>query len=167
MGLVAIVCLLVPPIGAQEPEKGIEGGGVGGGGAEIDPATLTRRADLGGKEIVLDERVSRIQNHPQTGFDQIFLKRAPDLPFELPPALRNRRSPQAVGVKIRGVLRHEGERWWVDVVSVDYLPSDLDRFTREIAVRARTDTEGRTAWIRCAEHRGQIYKDAKDDPLLK
>jgi hypothetical protein len=147
-----------PELAAQEVEPAA---------VEVDAATLTRRADLVGKEIVVDDRVNRIQNHPSNGeqiFDQIFVKRAPDLAFELPPGLRRRQSPQATSARIRGVLRRDGDRWWCEVRSVDYMPSDLDRLIRGVALLARTDTDGRTAWIRWAEKRGQQYKD---DALLK
>ena len=112
MVVVAIASLTIPSAHAQS-----------GKAVSIEPGELTRRQDLVGREVVVDDRVGRFQYHKDTGlFDELFLKRAPDVTFELPTNLRSPHSPQAVAAKVRGVLRREGDRWWVDVVEVVYLP---------------------------------------------
>jgi tetratricopeptide (TPR) repeat protein len=125
----------------------------------IEPGELTRRPDLVGREVVLDDRVGLFQYHKETGFDQLFLKRAPDVTFELPTNLRSPHRPQAAAAKVRGVLRREGDRWWVDVVEVVYLPSDLDRLNRAVALLAASDVSTRTSWARWAETRGREFGD--------
>ena len=125
----------------------------------VEPADLTKRPELVGKEVIVDDRISRFQFHPETGFDQIFLKRAPEVIFELPQRLRPTQNPTAAGVKIWGVLRHEKGRWWCDVNGYDSLPADLDRLNRGVALLPRRDVEGLTLWANWAERRGQAFKD--------
>ena len=68
--------------------------GQGGGPTKVEPGDLTRRPDLVGREVVVEDRLSRFQYHNETRtFDEIYLRRAPDLPFKLPPELRTRQAP--------------------------------------------------------------------------
>src|SRR5690242_9710248 len=97
-GAIAIAALLATTwVRAQE-----------GQAVAVEPGDLKTRPNLIGREVVVDDLVSRFQYHPETGFDQIFLKRAPDVAFDLPPRLRPTQNPTVVGFKVRGVLRHEG-----------------------------------------------------------
>jgi hypothetical protein len=130
----------------------------------VEPGDLTRRQDLVGREVEVDDRVARFQYHPDSGFDQIFLKRAPDVSFELPPRLRPAQSPSVVGVKVRGVLRHREGRWWCDVTGFEPQPSDLDRLNRAVSMLSKSDAETRTVWARWAEKRGLAFND---DALLR
>jgi hypothetical protein len=143
----------------------------------VEPSDLTRRADLVGRDVVVDDRVSRFQYHKETdAIDQVFLKRCPEVPFDLPPRLRTKRSPQAPAVLIRGVLQRDGDRWRVDVTGMDLLPSDLDRLNAGVATLPRSDTEKRFAWVRWAERRARAFAEvdknneigrSQDEALLK
>lgn len=130
----------------------------------VEPTDLRKRPDLVGREVVVDDRVSRFQYHKETGFDQIFLTRAPDVSFEVPPRLRPEHNPTVVAVKIRGVLRREGGRWWVDVNGFEPQPADLDRLNRAVAFLPKTDWKARKAWTGWAEQRAKAFQDA---PLFK
>lgn len=145
--------LVVAAARAQEPRPVV-----------VEPGDLTKRPDLVGRLIEVDDRLRFVQFHPGSGFDQILLKRAPDVTFDLPPRLRIKQEPKAAAVKIRGVLRRDGDRWWCDVSSVDFLPTDLDRLNRALALLAKSDTEARATWARWAEKRG---KEFGDQTLLK
>lgn len=130
----------------------------------VEPGDLTRRPDLIGRVIEVDDRLRLFLFHTGTGFDQVLLKRTPDVTFDLPPRLRKRQEPKVAAVKVRGVLRRDGDRWRVDVDSIDFLPSDLDRLNGALALLAKSDTEARSGWARWAEKRG---KEFGDEPLLK
>lgn len=133
-------------------------------GVAVEPADLARRPDLVGREVVVNDRVSRFQFHRETGFDQIYLKRAPEVAMELPPRLRPRQSQPMAVVQVRGTLKRDGERFWVDVASYEPQPNDLDRLNRAVARLGAADAEARTGWARWAERRAV---DFDDQPLLK
>jgi hypothetical protein len=134
----------------------------GGGPVVVEPADLTRRPDLVGKEVSVDDRVGRFQFHPGKGNDEVYLKRCPDVTFALPERLRDT-PPQAPAVRIQGVLRREGDRFRVDVTAIDAMPSDLDRLNRAVATLLKSDIETRNAWARWAEARARAFQD---EPLL-
>ncbi len=129
------------------------------GPVSVEPGDLTKRADLIGREVVVDDRVSRFQWHPETGYDQIFLTRAPEVSFEVPKPLRPSQSPSVVAVRVRGTLRLERGRWWVDVSHFEPEAADLDRLNRAVALLPRSDAESRYAWARWAETRGRAFHD--------
>ena len=133
----------------------------------VEPEVLTKRPDLVGKEIEVDDR-ARFQSHPDTGYDQVLLKRAPEVICEIPRALRPRH-PSAPSVKVRGILRKENSRIFIEVTALDLLPSDLDRFNRGLAFASKNDTDTRMGWIRWADRRIDAFqpKDAKHevDPI--
>ena len=94
----------------------------------VEPGELARRSDLIGREVSVDDRVARFQYHPETKlFDEVFLRRCPDVAFALPPRLRFPQSPQAPAVRIQGTFRKDGDRLVCEVTAIDLLPSDLDR----------------------------------------
>ena len=134
-----------------------------GGPPAVEPETLLKRADLIGKEIEVDDR-ARFQFHPDAGYDQVYLKRAPEVVCEIPTSLRPRQ-PSAQVVKVRGILRRENGRTFVDVTSLDLLPSDLDRFNRGVALSTKMDIDTRMGWVRWAENRVKAFqpKDARHE----
>ncbi len=139
----------------------------------VEPEVLTKRADLLGREIEVDDRVGRFQFHPGAGFDELYLKRAPDVTFALPERLRPAHNPSEAAVKVRGVLRREEGRFICAVSSFDALPADIDRLNRGIALVAKSDFDSRMAWVHWAEARAKAFRalnpknpDPTDDALL-
>jgi len=124
----------------------------------VEPTDLTKRADLIGREVVVDDRVARFQLHPGRGFDEIWLKRAA-MPFRLPPKLRFAQSPNATAVRLRGILKREEDLWACDVTAVELMPKDLERLNQGVAVLSPNDFERRTAWANWAEKRGTAFED--------
>ncbi len=145
VGIFAIV-----PVRGQNPQA-----------IAVEPGDLSRKPNLVGREVVVDDRISRFQYHPETGFDEIFLKRAPEVTFALPPGLRPSQNPSVVAVRIRGILQHKEGRWWVDVSAYEPQPADLDRLNREVAIlsSSKADVEKRAAWARWAERRAEVFDD--------
>ena len=134
--------------------------GQGGRPASIEPGELTRRADLVGKAVVVDDRVARFQYHPETrAFDQLFLKRCPDVPFDLPASLRYQTNPQPPAVIVHGVLRRDGGGFRCEVTKVELQSADLDRLNHAVATLPRSDFENRNGWARWGERRGEAFKD--------
>lgn len=148
----ALVLLAVPAARAQDDR-----------GVAVEPEDLTKRPDLIGKEVVVDDRVARFQFHPGRGFDEIYLRRSPDVAFELAPRIRPANQPSAAAVKVRGTLRKDKDRVWCEVATFDLLPADMDRLTHALAVVPKADVEKRTWWARWAERRGRAFQD---EPLL-
>lgn len=124
----------------------------------VDPPDLTSRADLLGREVVVDGRVRLYQLRPSRGFDEVLLRES-DAVFRLPPRLAYREAPRQRVAKIQGVLRREGNQYVVDVSSIQLLPEDHERLERGIAALAARDREGRLAWARWAARRGELYDD--------
>lgn len=123
----------------------------------VEPGELTKRPDLVGKEVVVDDR-GGFQYHNETrSFDEIYLRRAPEVTCRLPQRLWTQTSPRASAVNVRGVLRREGNTWWIDVMSYDTLPTDLDRLNRALAQLAPGDVKSRTEWARWAVRRGREF----------
>jgi hypothetical protein len=141
------------------------GSGVPGRTAElVEPSALTRRPDLLGRLVVVDDRVRLFQWHRETGYyDEISLRRTPVI-FRLGPRLRFEQAPGAAAVRVEGVLGREGDRWVCDVTALELLPKDLERIDRELSSVGPRDAEQRTAWARWAEQRG---RDFKDEALLE
>lgn len=129
----------------------------------VEPAELTRRPDLVGKEVSVDDRVALFQFHPGRDFDEIDLKRTPVV-FRLPPRLRYRQPPGAAAARVQGILRREGDRWACDVTAVELLPRDRDRLERAVQALPPTDYDLRGRWAVWAERRG---RDFKDEALLE
>ena len=50
----------------------------------VEPSELAGRADLVGREVIVDDRVAYFQFHKGQGFDELVLKRTPVV-FRLPP----------------------------------------------------------------------------------
>ncbi len=140
----------------------------------IEPSDLTRRTDLLGRMVAVDDRVARFQWHndressiPDRPYDEVYLKRTPVV-FRLPPRLRFETAPRAMSVRIEGVLKREAGQWVCDVVAIELYPSDLERLERAVAGLGldRRDVERRTAWARWAERRAREFGDAKDAAAL-
>ena len=131
----------------------------GSGPLTVEAAELTRHPEWVGRELIVDDRVALFQWHPETLYDQVFLKRAPEVAFDLAPKLRMAKSPQSPGVKLRGVLRKGGNHWWFEVSEMEFLPRDLERFNRALAVLPQSETTKRVAWANWAEKRARAFDD--------
>ncbi len=68
----------------------------------VDPAELSRRVDLLGRVVVVDDRVRFYQYHPGRGYDEVLLKRT-DVVFRLPPRLRPDGPPKPMPVVVKGL----------------------------------------------------------------
>ena len=126
----------------------------------VEPSELAGRANLVGREVSVDDRVAYFQFHKGRGFDELVLKRTPVV-FRIPPALRPKQSPKAPSVRVRGVLRREGNRWACDVTSLELFPADRERFDRGVSELAPGDAEGRRAWAGWAARRGREFGDTE------
>jgi tetratricopeptide (TPR) repeat protein len=129
-----------------------------GQAVEVDAGELTKRDDLVGKEVIVDDRLVYFQEHKGRGYDEITLKRTPAL-IRLPRRLRPAQQPNVKTIRLHGTLGHEGGRWTIDVLSWEGLPSELERLEKAVGALAPGDTEGRIRWGQWAETRGQAYHD--------
>jgi tetratricopeptide (TPR) repeat protein len=127
---------------------------------EIDPSDLTKRADLVGREVVVDGRVQGgFTFNLGRGFNEFRLQKSPVI-FRLPPKLSFEQPPAARVVRARGVLRKDGDRFSFDVTAaIDIQPTDVDRLAKGVGELAANDTKGREAWAAWAERRGAYYND--------
>lgn len=126
----------------------------------VEPSELTRRADLVGREVSVDDRVRFFQFHLGRGYDELYLKRTPVV-FRLPPRLREVQTSNPKVVQVHGVLRQEGEQWFCDVTALEPLPEDLERVNRGVSTLPPQDAEGRRNWSRWAERRGKAFQDER------
>ncbi|AGA29233.1 tetratricopeptide repeat protein [Singulisphaera acidiphila] len=129
----------------------------------VDPSELTKRPDLIGREVSVDDRVALFLFHQGRDFDEITLKRTPVL-FRLPPRLRYRQSPGVPAVRLTGILKREGEQWVCDVTTIELFPKDLVRLNRGVSILPAGEFEKRTAWAAWADRRA---KEFQDEELLK
>jgi hypothetical protein len=141
----------------------------------VDPSELSRRTDLIGRMVAVDDRVARFQWHNDRNdsiadrpYDEIYLKRAGAVVFRLPPRLRYETAPRAMAVRIEGVLNREAGQWVCDVAAIELFPSDLERLERAVAALDPRDIERRVGWARWAERRARVFEksDAKDSAAL-
>jgi hypothetical protein len=131
-------------------------------GATADPpiveaVDLAKRADLIGKELIVDGRVSYFQVHDGI-FDEIALKKVATV-FRLPAELRSRQSPDAAAVQVRGVLKKDPNGLIFDVSKMTLLPGDQERIRQGVVGLTSSDAEGRHAWAAWARRRGTEYQE--------
>ncbi len=129
------------------------------GPVEVEPADLAKRADLVGKEVVVDDRVRIFYPHQGRGIDEIHLKRTPVI-FRLPPDLRYPQAPTARAVRLQGILRKEGDVLVCDVTELPLLyVDDVKRVDLEAARLKPDDLGGRVRLAEWATHRGRAFRD--------
>ncbi|WZO96904.1 hypothetical protein EP7_003911 [Isosphaeraceae bacterium EP7] len=129
-----------------------------GQAVEVDAGELTKREDLVGKEVIVDDRLVYFQEHKGRGYDEITLKRTPAL-IRLPRRLRPAQQPNVKTIRLNGTLGHEGGRWTIDVLSWEGLPSEIERIDKAVGALPPGDFEGRVRWGQWAERRGLAYHD--------
>ncbi|MGP0070232.1 MAG: hypothetical protein ACLQGP_42360 [Isosphaeraceae bacterium] len=130
----------------------------------VEPPELERRADLIGREVVVDDRVKYYVIRKGSEDDELELKRTP-VSFRVPRRLRPPEIPKA-GVVVRGILKREGTRLVCEVTNLQLVPEDLERLERGLAILGPRDYASRKAWARWAERRATDFGEA-NGPLMK
>jgi hypothetical protein len=127
----------------------------------VEPGELTRRPELIGREVVVDDRLRYfLESRRGQGFDQFLLKRT-DVLFRLPPRLKFPRSPSEPNARVLGTLKSEDGRLVFDVSAIELLPTDSERLDRELAKIRPEDYQSRRNWALWAERRGKELNDSK------
>jgi hypothetical protein len=132
---------------------------------EVEPSQIAKRPDLIGHEIVVDGRVRLFLPTAGKGFDEILLKgtetaNGMDISFLLPEGLRYPASPRGKSIRVRGILRRDGDRWVVHVTAKpDLYLDDMKRIERGVSILLPDDAEGRSAWADWAKRRAKTYQD--------
>ena len=124
----------------------------------VEPSELLKRADLIGREILVDDHLRYFQFHPGEGFDEIQLKRTPVI-FRIPRPLRPQSAPKNPVVQVRAFLRREGEQLFGDVTSFQLQPTDLERLDKAVARLAANDLSSRQAWASWGLERSKAFGD--------
>jgi hypothetical protein len=131
----------------------------------VEPADLSRRADLIGKEVAIDDRVSFYVHRTGSEPDELQLKRT-NVAFLVPRGLRPESSKRlsSGSVLVSGVLRRSEGRLVCDVKRITPVPGDMERLERGLAGLSGKDHETRRAWAAWAERRA---RDFNDEPLQR
>ncbi|MFI5455872.1 MAG: hypothetical protein ACHRXM_10515 [Isosphaerales bacterium] len=129
----------------------------------VEPAELGRRADLIGREVAVDDRVSYYVPRNGTEADELQLKRTP-ITFLVPRRLRPPSPSRMISAQVHGVLKRDGGRLVCEVTDLKPVAGDLDRLERGLSSLTAKDFERRKQWARWAERRA---KDFKDEALMK
>jgi hypothetical protein len=127
----------------------------------VEPTDLTRRAELVGKDVVVDDHVRYFRETRRSlGYDELHLRRA-EVVFRLPRHLRFPKAPSEPNARVRGILKVEDGKYVCDVTSIELLPGDLERLDREVGQLRPDDAAGRKAWAVWAERRGKELNEPK------
>jgi tetratricopeptide (TPR) repeat protein len=145
--------------------SGLAGGARGQQQADlrVEPPDLERRADLIGREVIVDDRVKYYVERKGSEDDELELKRT-SVSFRVPRRLRPADSPKT-GVIVRGILKREGSRLFCEVTSLQVVPADLERLERGLAILGPRDYATRKAWARWAERRASDFGE-ENGPLM-
>ena len=135
----------------------------GGGLPEVEVTELAKRADLVGKELLVDGRVIYYHVHPSRGYDEIELDLT-TVPLVLPPNLAFKEAPKQKSVRAQGTLKRQGNKLVVEVRSLQVQAPDLERFEAALRPLPAGELPRRQGWARWALRRAAMYKD---EPLLK
>ena len=131
------------------------------GPESVEPSELSRRPELVGREVVVDDRVRYfLETKRGQGYDELMLKRT-DIRCKLSARLKFARSPSEPNVRVQGVLRVVEGFPVLEVSAIELLPNDLDRLEREIGKLRPDDFQGKRAWALWAERRGKELNDSK------
>lgn len=152
LGLLAMVISVV--LAAENPDLGEH---------VVEPADLTKDANLIGREVVVDDRIRYFQpgkGNKEAVFEEVLLKRT-NVIFKLPPGLRPNHPPRQPAIRLTGILQKEGSQYFVDVSSYDLLPTDLERLDRELKRLSPDDSAGREPWAVWASRRARDFKDVE------
>lgn len=135
---------------------------------EVEPADLTRRPELLGREVTVDDRIKLTLTHDGRVWDEVLLMRTP-VRFILTSHLRLKTAPdRGQPIRLRGILRklngRQDERgqeiYLCDVVERTLMKSDLERLDRAVADLGPKVAKQRYDWARWAGRRGTDFQDA-------
>ena len=127
----------------------------------VESSDLARRAELVGREVVVDDRIRYfLESKRGKGYDELMLKRT-DVLFKLPTRLKFPRSPTEPNARVQGTLKVVDGRLTVEVAAIELLPADLQRLDGEIKKLRPEDFASRRAWALWAERRGKELPDTK------
>ncbi len=138
--------------------------GIAMGQQTVEPPDLEQRADLIGREVVVDDRVKYYVTRKGSEDDELELKRT-SVSFRIPRRLRPAEPPKA-GVVVQGTLKRDGSRLIVEVSSLKVMPPDMERLERGLAVLGPRDFATRKAWARWAERRATEFGE-ENGPLMR
>ncbi len=127
----------------------------------VEPSELSRRPELVGREVVVDDRVRYfLESKRGQGYDELMLKRT-DVPFKLPARLKFARSPSEPNARVQGTLKVVDGRLTCEVTAIEMLPGDLERLDRELKKLRPEDWQGQRTWALWAERRGKELNESK------
>lgn len=128
----------------------------------VEASELTKRPDLIGKELLIDDRFSLFVFHKGKGYDEVVLRRAEGVTFRLAQNLRPAQAPRPAAVRVQGVLEKRAGQLVMDVIAMELLPPDLERLENSVNGLNSGDFEKRNAWGRWGLARAEAFSD---DPL--
>jgi hypothetical protein len=127
----------------------------------VEPSELSRRAELVGRELVVDDRIRYfLESKRGQGYDSLMLKRT-DVPFKLSARLKYARSPSEPNARVQGVLKYVDGQLTFEVSAIELLSSDLDRLNGELKKLRPEDWQAQRSWALWAERRGKELNDSK------
>jgi tetratricopeptide (TPR) repeat protein len=125
----------------------------------VEPAELSRHPEWArGEQVEVEDRVQFLYHEPR-GFDELSLKRAPNVVVKLPQQLQPRRGDEAHVVRLQGKLHSSAGIWTIDVTALTYMPRDIDRLEQAVKSLSIDDYKNRLAWARWAEYRAAEFND--------
>ncbi len=146
-----VVCLA---IGLTTVSRALAAGPI-----SVEASDLTKRADLIGKEVMVDDRFTFFVFHKGKGYDEVVLRRAEGVTFHLAQNLRPAQAPRPGGVRLQGVLQKTAGLLSMEVQAMELLPPDLERLNSGVTAAGPNDFEKRNAWSRWASSRAEAFGD--------
>jgi hypothetical protein len=127
----------------------------------VEPADLSRRPELVGRDVVVDDRIRYfLESRRGQGYDELMLKRT-DVPCLLPTRLKFARPPSEPNARVRGTLKVVDGRTVLEVSAIELLGNDITRLEGELKKLRDGDWQGRRDWALWAQRRGKDLSDSK------
>jgi hypothetical protein len=127
----------------------------------VESSELSRRPELVGREVVVDDRVRYfLESKRGQGYDELMLRRT-DVLFKIPGRLKFSRSPSEPNVRVQGTLKVIEGRLTCEVSAIEMLPNDLTRLEGELRKLRPEDWQGQRTWALWAERRGKELNESK------
>lgn len=128
---------------------------------EVEPSDLSKRKDLIGREVIVDDRVKFFFPVAGKGYPEIILART-EVPVVLPDHLAYRSSQSARSIRARGILRRkaDGSGLFIDATQAPELfKTDVERLKAIVATLGAEDLANREAWGDWAARRAKAFDD--------